>query len=81
MSRSQEERNRVFGFPADQDPHCPRGREPQRVMGFPVDWFDEPNLDALRFLVHPAREYRRWIRRRRLGPSAVDEEHRPGSKA
>ncbi len=45
-------------------------------MGFPVDVFDSVNLDGLRSLAHPIRGYKRWARRRRLGPYATDEDER-----
>jgi len=51
-----------------------QGEEPQRVMGFPVDWFGHADLDWFRSMAHPVRTYRRWVRRRRLGPYAVDED-------
>ena len=43
----------------------PGQREEQHVMGFPASWFDDVNVDALVWLVHPVRQYRRWARRRR----------------
>jgi hypothetical protein len=45
-------------------------------MGLPGDWFEDVNLDGLRSLAHPVRAYRRWARRRRLGPYATDEDER-----
>jgi hypothetical protein len=42
-------------------------------MGFPADIFEGVNLDGLRSLVHPVQGYKRWARRRRLGPYAADE--------
>ncbi len=45
-------------------------------MGFPIDVFDGVNLDGLRSLAHPIRGYKRWARRRRLGPYATDEDER-----
>jgi hypothetical protein len=89
MSGDNYEPNRVLGFPQRRKPHAgqdrgphagqdhdpPPYREPQRVMGFPVDWFG-PVLDGewVKSLAHPVRTYRRWLRRRRLGPYAVDED-------
>jgi hypothetical protein len=43
-------------------------------MGFPVDTFSGIDLEWLRPLAHRIREYRRWLRRRRLGPYAIDED-------
>ena len=56
-----------------------RDEESQRVMGFPVDWSsgsgsDHRDRDQVRPLPHPIRGYKRWLRRRRLGPYAVDED-------
>jgi hypothetical protein len=73
MSNNREERNRVLGVPIGTDPHRPQGEEQQRVMGFPADVFDGVDLDGLRSLAHPIRGYKRWARRRRLGPYATDE--------
>jgi hypothetical protein len=76
MSNDREERNRVLGIPIGTDPHGRQGEEQQRVMGFPVDALDGVNLDGLRSLAHPIRGYKRWARRRRLGPYATDEDER-----
>jgi hypothetical protein len=87
MTRDPYEPNRFLGFPISRDPQArqrdPRARqdeEPQRVMGIPVDWFDTLDNDWLQPLAHPVREYRKWLRRRRLGPYATDEDEpgRPG---
>jgi hypothetical protein len=45
-------------------------------MGFPASWFDDINVDALVWLVHPVRQYRRWARRRRQDPHATGEDER-----
>ena len=50
-------------------------REPNRFLGFPR----QPGSPARQGngflpLTHPIREYKRWLRRRRLGPYAVDED-------
>ena len=82
MADDRYEPNRVLGIPWTTDPHRrqgeePRhrqGEEPQRVMGFPVDWFGAVDRDWVRSLAHPVRGYRRWLRRRRLGPYALDED-------
>jgi hypothetical protein len=44
-------------------------------MGFPASWFDNVNVDALVWLVHPVRQYRRWARRR-ADPDATGEGER-----
>ena len=73
--KDKYEPNRVLGVPWTRDPRAPRqDREPQRVMGFPVDWFSGIDLSGLRSLAHPVRGYRRWRRRRRLGPYATDDD-------
>ncbi len=90
MADDRYEPNRVLGFPiraGRPGPQRPEGKgqqradgpreEPQRVMGFPVDSFGPVDLDWLAPLAHPIREYRRWVRRRRLGPYATDEDE-PG---
>ena len=72
-----EEPQRVLGIPVrDVGLHAGRGEEPQRVMGFPVDSFGPgtAELKQLRSLAHPIRTYKRWARRRRLGPFATDED-------
>ena len=76
MSSGQEERNRVLGLPIGPSPRGRQGEEQQHVMGFPADVFDGVNLDGLSFLAHPIREYKRWARRRRLGPYVTDEDER-----
>jgi hypothetical protein len=79
MPDDKYEPNRVLGIPWTRDPNARQGEEPQRVMGFPVDWFGRVDTDWLAPLAHPVRGYRRWLRRRRLGPYAVDEDE-PGSR-
>lgn len=73
MASNREERNRFLGFPVGPDPRHGE-REEQHVMGIPADVFDDVNLDGLRWLAHPVREYRRWARRRRLGPYVPDDD-------
>ena len=73
MSNDREERNRFLGIPIGTDQPGRQGEEQQHVMGFPVDAFEGANLDGLRSLAHPIRGYKRWARRRRLGPYATDE--------
>jgi hypothetical protein len=45
-------------------------------MGFPASWFDDINVDALVWLVHPVRQYRRWARRHHPDPDATGEGER-----
>ena len=73
MTSNPEQRNRVLGF--NVGPGRRRGRgeyEEQHVLGFPAGWFDNVNVDALRWLVHPVQEYRR----RRLAPDTSGEDKR-----
>jgi len=77
MADDQYEPNRFLGFPwrpDRQDGQARKVEESQRVMGFPVDWFGTTDRDGFLPLTHPIREYKRWLRRRRLGPYAVDED-------
>ena len=76
MSSDGEERPRVLGIPIGAGTHGRQGEEQQHVMGFPADAFDGLNLNGLRSLAHPIRGYKRWARRRRLGPYAMDEDER-----
>jgi hypothetical protein len=72
-----EEPQHVMGIPVrDLGPHASQDEEPQRVMGFPVGSFgpETAGLEWLRSLAHPVRTYKRWARRRRLGPYATDED-------
>jgi hypothetical protein len=70
-----EEPQRVMGIPVrDLGPRARRSEEPQRVMGFPVDSLGPAERERLRSLAHPIRTYKRWVRRRRLGPYATDED-------
>jgi hypothetical protein len=76
MGSGREERDRFLGLPIGTDPLGRQGEEQQHVMGLPADWFDSVNRDGLGFLVHPIRGYKRWARRRRLGPYATDDDDR-----
>ena len=67
MTGNGDEPNRVLGFPAKPG-RQPGQREEQHVMGFPASWFDDVNVDALAWLVHPVRQYRRRARHRRSRP-------------
>ena len=66
MTGNREEKNRVLGFPVGSGRRSGEYEE-QHVMGFPASWFDNVNVDALVWLVHPVREYRRWAGRRHHG--------------
>jgi hypothetical protein len=73
----QGEPQRVLGEPVwDVGPRARQGEEPQRVMGYPIDSLGPSPADRewLLSLAHPIRKYRRWVRRRRLGPYAPDED-------
>jgi hypothetical protein len=66
----QGEPQRVLGQPIrDLGPHS-RPDEPQRVLGYPVDSLGPTAADRERLLslLHPIQLYKRWLRRRRLGP-------------
>jgi hypothetical protein len=73
MTGNREEGNRVLGFPTGRGPR-PGHYEEQHVMGFPASWFDDVNVDALLWLVHPIRAYQRWARRRRPGAHGTGED-------
>ena len=74
MTGDEYEPKRVLGFPVTRDPHAQQDKEPLRVMGFSADGFDGIDTDWIRSLAHPIRGYRRWQRRRRFGPYAIDED-------
>jgi hypothetical protein len=72
MARDREERNRVLGMPRGADPYARQGEEPQRVLGFPPDWYGPVDPDLVRSVKHPIKAYKRWALRRRLGPFAPE---------
>jgi hypothetical protein len=74
MTSDREEPNRVFGVPRRTSPQARQGEEQQHVMGLPADWFGSVDLDWVGSLAHPIRGYKRWARRRRLGPYLTDED-------
>jgi hypothetical protein len=48
-------------------------------MGFTVDGSGGIDTDWIRSLAHPIRGYRRWLRHRRFGPYAIDDDE-PGPR-
>jgi len=76
VTGDREQRNRVLGVPVGTDRYARQAEEPQRVLGFPVDWLGSASRGPRASLLHPIRGYKRWARRRRLGPYAADEEGR-----
>lgn len=72
----QYEPNRVLGIPLRSGTRARQDEEPQRVLGFSDDWPAAIDLEWVRSLAHPVRGYRRWLRRRRLGPYAMDDGER-----
>jgi len=46
MAGGKYEPNRVLGIPWTRDPQARQDKEPQRVMGFPVDWFAHIKLST-----------------------------------
>ncbi len=74
MADDPYEPNRVLGMPIRSNPNAPQGVEPKRALGFPVDWSEPVDFSWLVSLAHPIRGYRLWVRRRRLGPYATDED-------
>ena len=80
MASDREEPNRVFGMPLLTGPHARQDEEQPRVLGVPAGWFGPVDRDWFWSLAHPVRGYKRWLRHRRLGPYAVDEDGpRPGN--
>ena len=74
MPTDSEEPNKVLGMPRRRSrPYVRQGEEPQRVLGFPVDWYDPVDWIWLQSLSHPVKAYKRWALIRRLGPYAPDE--------
>jgi hypothetical protein len=67
-----EEPQRAAGQIWDPRP----GEEPQRAMGQPIDSPGPSAADRewLLSLLHPVRTYKRWVRRRRMGPYAPDDD-------
>ena len=82
MASNPEEPNRVFGFSVGATgPRRDRSNyEEQHVLGFPASWFDDINVEPLRWLVHPVRQSRRWSRRRRASRTGAADERPPGQE-
>jgi hypothetical protein len=76
VTGDREQRNRVLGVPLRTGPHARQAEEPQRVLGFPVDWLDSAGGGPLPALPHPIRGIKRWARRRMRGPYAAGEDGR-----
>ena len=74
MASDREEPNRVLGMPRQTGTHARYDEEERRVLGVPADWFGPVDRDWFRSLAHPVRSYKRWLRHRRLGPYALDED-------
>jgi hypothetical protein len=78
MARENEEESpRVMGFRVDSfRTRASQGEEQQHVLGFPVGSFGPgpAEREQLRSLAHPIRAYKKWLRHRRLGAYAIDEE-------
>ena len=80
--RQDEEPQRVLGLPIrGLGPHARYDEEPKRVMGYPIDPLGIDSLgptpadiEWFKSWVHPIRTCKRWVRRRRLGPYATDED-------
>jgi len=79
VTSGPEEPNRVLGFSVDATgPRRHRSDyEEQHVLGFPASWFDDINVEPLRWLVHPIRQSRRWARRRRASRAGAADEQPP----
>jgi hypothetical protein len=82
VAGNPEEPNRVLGFSAGAVPRRDRSAyEEQHVLGFPASWFDDINVEPLRWLVHPIRQYRHWSRRRRASGTGGADEREPDQEA
>lgn len=53
-----------MGIPLAAFSRDPDAEEPQRVLGFPVDWFEPTRRQLVGFMERYVRRYRRWTRRR-----------------
>jgi hypothetical protein len=59
-----------MGIPLSAFSRDPDAEEPQRVLGFPVDWFEPARRDLRAFLERHVPGYRRRAQRRRPQPPA-----------
>ena len=69
-ARQDEEPQHVLGYPiGDLGPNSGPD-EPQRVLGYPIDSLtpSPADIEWFKSWLHPIRTYKRWVRRRRLGP-------------
>jgi hypothetical protein len=89
-SSDREERNRVLGFPVrgssrarpkadpparpDADSRAHQEAEPQRVLGFPVDWFASVGPGRLTAVARFTRAFRQRIRHPRTGPRPLGQD-------
>ena len=85
MASNQEEPNRVLGFSVGatgprRDRSDRSDYEEQHVLGFPASWFDDINVEPLRWLVHPVRQSRGWARRRRASRTGAADGRPPGQE-
>ncbi len=74
MADDRHEPKRILGFPVRTGQQAKRDEESRRVLGFSGDRFGGVDRVQVGALAHPIRGYKRWLRRRRLGPYAVDED-------
>lgn len=74
MPDTSREPDRVLGVPRGQNRYARQGEEPQRVLGVPIDSIGPIDPEFKLMFTHPVRAYRRWQRRRRLGPYALDDD-------
>jgi hypothetical protein len=64
LADNQEERNRILGVPIVPGQHRISDVQ-QRVLGFPVEWFNALDLGWVHRLSYPIRAFQRWVRSRR----------------
>jgi hypothetical protein len=74
VASDPEEPNRVLGIPRGPHPYARQGEEQKYVAGLPVEWLGAVDPDGFRSLAHPVQAFKRWARRRRLGPYETDKD-------
>jgi len=74
VASDPEEPNKVLGIPRGPDPYARQGEEQKYVAGLPVEWLGAVDTDWFRSLAHPIQGFKRWARRRRLGPYETDKD-------